>query len=155
MPLGWILSFKVNDVEADLACPWISHKWFDLSVHYSKKMTAAAHVTAEAAKDALKADTAARHELHLIRGTRRLSAWIESGDLEPQEIHALLYWISAKEPNDLMVRLIKFTKDDWSDSTDLTQATFKKSFPIGQRVYGPDYIFDFQLGRGVEWEDTE
>jgi len=154
MALGWVLEFNVNKFEAAVACPWISHKWFDLSVHYSKKMTDAAHVTAESAKDALKADTAARHELQLIRGTRRLSAWIE--DLEPQEIHTLLYWISAKEPNDLMVRLVRFkTKDDWSDVTDITQATFKKSFPIGQRVYGDDYIFDFQLGRGVEWEDIE
>jgi hypothetical protein len=41
MGLGWVLTFKVNDVEADVACPWISHEWFDLRGHYCNKMTAA------------------------------------------------------------------------------------------------------------------
>ena len=75
MGLGWVLTFKVNDVEADVACPWISHEWFDLRGHYCNKMTAAAHVRAEAAKAALKTEAAARKELLGIRAHSWAVEW--------------------------------------------------------------------------------
>jgi len=153
MPLVWNLYFKLDNVESVVACDWISHTWVNLGAHYSKKTSAAVGNTMRLAEGAIKTEKDARQELHAISAHKRLAALVVN--LSVEELHDLLAWITLKERMDLTVRLVRYSKDDASDGVVITEATFKKSFPLGQRFIGANNVFDFQLGHGVDWEDSE
>jgi hypothetical protein len=157
MPLGWKLTFQIDkDVpEKAVECIWISPNLIDLRAHYSKKMRDAIDTTIDSAKDAIKSEITARKELHAINNHKRLSALVVIGTDDVEELHQLLAWITLKEPHDMYVQLYRYTKDIWSDGVLITEAKFSKVVPIGQRFYAENYIFDFQLGGGVEYEDVE
>lgn len=161
MPLAWWLTFKMTrtpgstPTEIFMSCHWISDQWINTQ-GFSKKVADAYNKQYDAAMAAMKAEASARQELSRIHMHNRLSALIRGDDVEVQDLHDLFAWLQLKDRSKLGIQLVRFTKDDQSDGVVITVADFKNCIPDGFRpVTGSSYVFNFKLGRGMEYEDIE